>query len=230
MSLILCLETATTVCSVAVERNGELLAVREVDAGFTHAENITVFINEVCAEAHIKLRNIDACAVSRGPGSYTGLRIGASTAKGLCYALEKPLIAIDTLKILAASFLKENQNRSAQTFFLIPMIDARRMEVYCSAYDNKLNQVSDAAAVVLNVDSFNELRERGKLILFGDGSSKCKSLFENNPEIEFADVRLSAAGMISLAEEKFGAQKFEDVSLFEPFYLKEPSIGKTSGV
>jgi tRNA threonylcarbamoyladenosine biosynthesis protein TsaB len=223
MALILLLETATSICSVALAKDGAVISLRENNAGFTHAENITLFIAEVCKEAAVSLGDLDAVAVSRGPGSYTGLRIGVSTAKGLCYALEKPLIAVETLKSLCCSYL---QSFSAdQSVVLLPMIDARRMEVYCAAYASSLNVIFPERAEVITENSFSELISARNIIMFGDGSAKCKPVFEKYDRVAFADVQLSAQGMAQLAEEKFRQKNFEDVSLFEPFYLKEAAIG-----
>ena len=225
MACILNLETATPVCSVALAKDGVLLSMREVSNGFTHSENITNFINEVCIEANIALSEIDAVAVSKGPGSYTGLRIGTSTAKGLCYALEKPLLAIDTLKSLTACLLS-GSNFETGTLF-VPMIDARRMEVYYAVYNNQLEEIIPATALVISPDSFSDLTSNRRIILFGDGSAKCKPIFESVADVQFSDITLSALGMMKLSEEKFSRNEFENVSLFEPFYLKEPSIGNS---
>ena len=225
MSWILNIETATSVCSVALAKDGIVQSLKEVNNGFTHSENITSFISEVCKEARVKLEELDAIAVSKGPGSYTGLRIGASTAKGLCYALQKPLIAIDTLKSLSASLLSTG-TVEPNTFF-VPMIDARRMEVYYAVYDHKLNEILPSAAMVVTSESFRDLTKNNELVLLGDGSLKCKSLFKESKHIRFSDIALSASGMTRLSEEKFLRNEFEDVSLFEPFYLKEVAIGKS---
>lgn len=238
MPLILSIETATTVCSVAIARDGKLLSLKEINAGFSHSENLTVFIQRACEESGIKLNELDAVAVSKGPGSYTGLRIGASTAKGLCYALGKPLIAIDTLKSLAGCCLMSNVLIPGSkilpldagilvldSILLLPMLDARRMEVYCAVFNSSLNEISPAEAVIVDENSFKDIISVNRVVFFGDGSAKCKPLFENNPNAVFADVNLSATGMISLAEAKFDRKEFEDVSLFEPFYLKEAAIG-----
>ncbi|CAN5562230.1 tRNA (adenosine(37)-N6)-threonylcarbamoyltransferase complex dimerization subunit type 1 TsaB [soil metagenome] len=226
MPNILCLETSTTVCSVALASDGLLLALREVNIGYSHSENITKFIEEVCSEGNLRLKDLDAIAVSKGPGSYTGLRIGVSTAKGLCYALDKPLIAVETLKSLAVCCL--DSNALSHGSLLVPMIDARRMEVYAAVYDSTLKEISAVEPVIVTENSFYEILRSQKAIFFGDGSAKCKPLFENNPNVSFADVTISATGMISLAEEKLAKNEFENVSLFEPFYLKEAMVGKSS--
>ncbi|MCX6275691.1 MAG: tRNA (adenosine(37)-N6)-threonylcarbamoyltransferase complex dimerization subunit type 1 TsaB [Bacteroidetes bacterium] len=245
MAVILSIETSTTVCSIAIARDGKLLSLHEVNAGFSHSENLTVFIQKASEEAGIKLNELDAIAVSKGPGSYTGLRIGVSTAKGLCYALKKPLIAIPTLQSLAGCYLASNvlplnsnilaldskvitpgyNVLAPGSIVLLPMLDARRMEVYCALFDSSLNEISPAEAVVVNENSFVEMLKSHRVVFFGDGYSKCKPLFESNLNAVFAEVNLSATGMISLAEAKFTGEEFEDVSLFEPFYLKEAAIG-----
>lgn len=223
MPLILSLETATTVCSVAIAKDGKLLSLQEVNAGLSHSENLTVFIRNACRDSHISLNDLDAIAVSKGPGSYTGLRIGSGTAKGLCYALNKPLIGIPTLESLANAFM--SMQRTGEMVHLLPMLDARRMEVYCAVYDAWGNEVRPAEAVIVNENSFNEILKSHSLAIFGDGSAKCKPLFENNPKVVFSEVSLSASGMVSIAEKKFAHGNFEDVSLFEPFYLKDAFIG-----
>lgn len=238
MPLILSIESATTVCSVAIARDGNLISRHEVNAGFSHSENLTVFIQKACEEAEIKLNQLDAIAVSKGPGSYTGLRIGVSTAKGLCYALKKPFIAIPTLQSLAGCYLASNElllNSSLMapdskvmppgSVVLLPMLDARRMEVYCALFDLSLKEIMPAEAVIVDENSFAEILKTSHVVFFGDGSAKCKPLFKNSPNAIFSDVTLSASGMVSIAEEKFLRKEFEDVSLFEPFYLKEAFIG-----
>lgn len=222
MPLILSIETATTVCSVAIAHDGKLLALQEINAGFSHSENLTVFIQKASEEAGIKLNEIDAIAVSKGPGSYTGLRIGVSTAKGLCYAMKKPLIAIPTLQSLAGCYLISHDSILAT--ILLPMLDARRMEVYCSLFDSSLNEISPAEALIVDENSFAEILKTNQVVFVGDGAAKCKPLFENNPNAIFSNVTLSATGMVDIAEEKFSRKEFEDVSLFEPFYLKEAFI------
>jgi tRNA threonylcarbamoyladenosine biosynthesis protein TsaB len=225
MAFILNLETATSVCSVALARDGRLVSLREVDNGFTHSENLTNFITQVCSEAGIKLLELDAIAVSSGPGSYTGLRIGASTAKGLCYALKKPLISADTLQSLSACYLNEH-SLVDKNDLLVPMIDARRMEVYAAGFDNELEIVFPPTAMIINDQSFGDILPTRKIIYFGDGAAKCQDALSKSGRAAFANVTLSAKGMISITEEKFRNKKFEDVSLFEPFYLKEAAIGK----
>ncbi len=220
MALILHIETATTVCSVALAEDGKLLSLKEENKGYTHAENVTMFIQDVLNVAGKKISDLDAIAVSSGPGSYTGLRIGVSTAKGLCYALDKPLIAVSTLKSLANSIL--NTQYSIQNSLLVPMIDARRMEVYCAVYDGQLNDVEKISAKVMDENSFSGLLKEKKNYFFGDGAEKCKHLLSNNSNAIFIDhIFSSASSMIALADKKFQQKEFEDIALFEPFYLKE---------
>ena len=225
MSFILNLETATPVCSVALARDGQMVSIREVNNGFTHSENITNFIREVCSESGIKPAEIDAVAVSSGPGSYTGLRIGLSTAKGLCYALNKPLIAVSTLQSMCECYLNEYTPDDANAL-LIPMIDARRMEVYTAGFDNNVKEIIAPMAMVINDHSFSDVLAGRSIIYFGDGASKCQDVLSKSGMAKFADVAISAKGMVAISEKKFRAKEFEDVSLFEPFYLKEVAIGK----
>jgi len=194
--------------------------MRESASGYTHSENITVFIEEVTAEAGISLNEIDAVAVSKGPGSYTGLRIGVSTAKGLCFALQKPLIAVNTLLALANNFLTSNHQPPA-TNLLCPMLDARRMEVYCAVYDSTLNEVEQTAALIIEKNSFAEVLKSNKVYFFGSGAQKCKPVLQHPDAVFVDDVHSSATGMISLSEKKFAEKQFEDVAYFEPFYLKD---------
>ena len=226
MPLILCIETATTVCSVALASGGKLIILKEQNEGYTHAEKITLFIQDVMKQAGKKLSELDAVAVSMGPGSYTGLRIGVSTAKGLCYALDKPMIAIPTLRSMAASQL-QTLNFKPQTLFC-PMIDARRMEVYCAVYDEKLNEIRNTAAEIITENSFSDLLKDHQMIFFGDGALKCKEIFSHHSHAAFVDdVFPSAKNMIEMAEKKFTQKQFEDVALFEPFYLKDFVDGKS---
>lgn len=371
MPLILHIETATTVCSVALSENGKVLSLAEEMEPYKHAENITLFVEQVLRKAEKKMSDLDAVAVSSGPGSYTGLRIGISAAKGFCYALNKPLIGIETLKSLALGFLKMfHENKEEQGFYpgyflsdaknysrnypraiahrknpteaeeilwnelkgkktgykfrrqhvidqfivdfvcirkklivevdgeshevkkeyddgrtamlkqrgfkvirfaneeviinvnevvskikyslamqhnlspapfpkergenvskvlpfgkdlgwVVPMIDARRMEVYCAVYDDKLNEIEKVAAKIIDEHSFDDLLTDRKVYFFGDGAAKCKPLFSKNENAIFVDpVFLSAVSMVALAEEKFKRNEFEDAALFEPVYLK----------
>ena len=229
MAYFLALETSTTACSVALAEDDELIAQREINEGYSHSENITVFIEEVLKEGGLEPSSLDAIAVSSGPGSYTGLRIGVSTAKGLCYGLDKPLIAVDTLKSMVAGFLKKKINQSAShPIYLVPMIDARRMEVYCAAYDQVLNERMPVRAEIVDQNSFADLLNSSPVYFFGDGAMKCVNVIQHQHAVFDGSFFPSAEYLIPFANEKFKQQKFEDVALFEPFYLKDfiPGIQK----
>ncbi|MEO5570879.1 MAG: tRNA (adenosine(37)-N6)-threonylcarbamoyltransferase complex dimerization subunit type 1 TsaB [Bacteroidia bacterium] len=225
MPLILCIETATDVCSVALERDGLLLAIAQSDEPKSHAGTVTIFIQQVMNESNLNLSQIDAVSVSKGPGSYTGLRIGTATAKGLCYALDKPLIAINTLHSMTSYLIHfyrlETLNLKPETLFA-PLIDARRMEVYTAVFNNLLNEISGTKAEIISENSFTELLNENKIIFFGDGVDKCKQVLSVNPNADFVNgFKTSARGMMSLSERVFAEKKFEDIAYFEPFYLKD---------
>ena len=225
--MILCLETATPVCSVALNSACCTLAMRETEGQNAHSEKITNFIHEVMEEAKIDYPQLDAVAVSQGPGSYTGLRIGVSTAKGICYAADLPLMSIDTLEAMAYGMKDKLGSQIGPNDLLIPMIDARRMEVYASVFDANLNKINDTAALVIDENSFEDLRKDHRLWLFGDGAPKLSKLFENQPNINIIDgFKPSAAYMKVLAERALQQQQFVDVAYFEPFYLKDFIAGK----
>ena len=225
--MILCLETATSVCSVTLNSACCTLAMRETEGQNAHSEKITNFIHEVMEEAKINYPQLDAVAVSQGPGSYTGLRIGVSTAKGICYAADLPLMSIDTLEAMAYGMKDKLGSQIGPDDLLIPMIDARRMEVYASIFDANLNRINDTAALVIDENSFEDLRKDHRLWLFGDGAPKLSKLFENQPNINIIDgFKPSAAYMKVLAEQALLKQQFVDVAYFEPFYLKDFIAGK----
>lgn len=225
MALILSLETATTVCSVALAKDGQLLSRKELNGDYTHAENLTRFIEAVFEEASLPLMNVDAIAVSKGPGSYTGLRIGVSTAKGLCYSLNKPMIAINTLEHSAYGCSLQ-YGKSNELF--CPMIDARRMEVYCAVYDKSNKLIRSTAATIIDEQSFQDLLEKQTVYFFGDGAEKCKTMLSSNPNARFLEhLYPSAVNMITLAELAFQNKQFEDIAYFEPFYLKDFVAGKS---
>ena len=175
-------------------------------------------IEELLAKCGSRLADIDAFAISKGPGSYTGLRIGTSTAKGLCYALDKPLIAIDTLQSMANSVL----NSSEKPALLCPMLDARRMEVYCAMYDGDLQKKLPVSAVVIDQDTFSDIMGKQDVLFFGDGAAKCQAVLGENSAATFKlDHQMSASSMVRLSEVSYAAGKFEDVAYFEPYYLKD---------
>ncbi|WP_177763410.1 tRNA (adenosine(37)-N6)-threonylcarbamoyltransferase complex dimerization subunit type 1 TsaB [Flavobacterium sp. I3-2] len=214
MIYILNIETATKQCSVSVSKNNELIALRELaEENFNHAEKLHVFIEEVIAEAQIKLADLNAVSVSKGPGSYTGLRIGVSTAKGLCYALGIPLIAIDTLQILAKQI-------SITEGIIQPMIDARRMEVFTASYDSNYELIDKTTALVLDENSFDSIK--GKIYFIGDGAEKTASILKEERFVFYSHLKYpSAKEMVDLSYDAFLNEKFEDVAYFEPYYLKD---------
>ena len=225
--MILCLETATPVCSVALNDGCCTLALRETEGQNAHSEKITNFIREAMETAGIDYRQLDAVAVSKGPGSYTGLRIGVSTAKGICYAADVPLMAIDTLEAMAYGMKEKLGSQLAENDLLIPMIDARRMEVYAAVFDANLNKIEDTAALVIDENAFGDLRKDRRLWLFGDGAPKLSKLFENQPNITVIDgFKPSAAFMRNLADKALREHDFVNVAYFEPFYLKDFIAGK----
>lgn len=215
MSIILSLETATTNCSAAIAIDGKVVAIREENKKkFSHAEKLHVFIEELLEEANIDRDQLDAIAVSKGPGSYTGLRIGVSSAKGLSFALDIPLISVPTLDLLAHQV-------EDQDCFIIPMIDARRMEVYSAVFDADKNQVRKTKAEVLDKDSFSEYLSQKKTVFLGDGTEKFEAICTHENAIFLKDCFPSSREMAALAEHKYKIGDIEDVAYFEPFYLKE---------
>ena len=215
------IETATDVCSVALSSDGSLLSVRESDRINSHSAKIAVFINEVLNEAGISVKDIKAVAVSKGPGSYTGLRIGVSSAKGLCYALNVPLISVDTLQSMCFDVINSNISFDSDAI-LCPMIDARRMEVYSAFYDINLNTIRKVQADIIDEDIYQSYFNINKVYFFGNGALKCKSILEKNKNAVFVDgIKLSAKGMMAIADKKFKEKDFENTAYFEPFYLKD---------
>ena len=225
--MILCLETSTSVCSVALNESCCTLAPRESEKQNAHSEKITTFIKEVMEIAGIGYSQLDAVAVSKGPGSYTGLRIGVSTAKGICYAADLPMMAIDTLEAMAYGMKEKLGSQIAENDLLIPMIDARRMEVYAAVFDANLNRIQDTAALVIDENAFDDLKKDHRLWLFGDGAPKLKTVFADQPNISIVEgFKPSAAYMRPLAERALLNKDFVDVAYFEPFYLKDFIAGK----
>jgi tRNA threonylcarbamoyladenosine biosynthesis protein TsaB len=221
MTKILHIETATQICSVALSENDKIIASQSSDEKNAHSKVLTVFIEEILKESNLKPQNLDAIAVSMGPGSYTGLRIGVSTAKGLCYALDKPLIAISTLQAMAKGITEKAGNSFNDALFC-PMIDARRMEVYSALFDRGNKQVREILAEIIDENSFSGQLQNQQIYFAGDGAEKCKEVLAHNPNAHFIDsFSLSAEFMAGIAYEKFKAGTFEDVAYFEPFYLKD---------
>ena len=225
MAKILNIETSTRACSVALAIDGNVVALKEAFDRNSHAENITIFSENVVKQAGITFKDLDAVAVSMGPGSYTGLRIGVSTAKGFCYSLDKPLLALNTLKALAWGMISKTQN--PKDFLFCPMIDARRMEVYSAIFDSDLNEIRETQAEIIDENSFQELLNSSKMIFAGDGAEKCESVLGSNQNAYFITNLLPSAQFLSvLSMKKFEENKFEDVAYFEPFYLKDFIAGK----
>lgn len=229
MTRILHIDTASRFCSVALSSGSELAGIRETSEKNAHARVTTVFIDELMKDAEVKPEELDAIAVSMGPGSYTGLRIGVSTAKGLCYALGKPLIAVSTLQSMAVGSIRtlENEEIPQPDMLFCPMIDARRMEVYSAIYNVEASLVREVQAEVIDENSFAKELANHKIIFSGDGAKKCKTLLSHQKNAIFReDIPVSAKFMIPIALEKFNNREFENTAYFEPFYLKEFVAGK----
>ena len=215
---ILCIETASTNCSVALARNGKVFALKEdYSNGYSHAERLHIFIQDILTENDMQLSNLDAIAVSKGPGSYTGLRIGVSAAKGLCFSLGIPLISIATLKALAYQ-VKEKA-------LVVTMLDARRMEVYSAVFDKEREQVLETSALILDENSYLEYLKNEPVYFIGSGVAKFKEIC-THPNANFIEGKLpSAKEMVELAISKYKISDFEDVAYFEPYYLKDFMAG-----
>lgn len=215
MAIILCLETATTNCSVGIARNGKIVSLKEDNSkSYSHAEKLHLFINEALEEAGITIADLDAIAISKGPGSYTGLRIGVSAAKGLCFSLDIPLISVPTLDLLAYKL-------KGKTGIFISMLDARRMEVYSSVYDSKINQIRETKAEVLDEQSFTEYLEQSEVHFIGNGVAKFEDICTYTNAVFHKQKFPSAQEMAEIAELKYQKSDIEDVAYFEPYYLKD---------
>ena len=217
--LILQLETATTMCSVALASGGEILAVKELNERNVHASQITLFIDEVMKAAGKSYQDLDAVSISKGPGSYTGLRIGVSTAKGLCFALDIPLIAVDTLEAMASGYLLSHA--IAENTLLCPMVDARRMEVYTAIFNEHLGLVEGVEAKILDESTFNEYLYEHPVVFFGDGASKSQALYSESVNYQYVEFENSAAHMSAISLRKLLNGETENLAYFEPFYLKD---------
>jgi tRNA threonylcarbamoyladenosine biosynthesis protein TsaB len=219
MANILCIETSTTNCSVAIAVDGELKTIREENnQQYSHAEKLHVFIEEVLNNANLDKSRLNAVAVSKGPGSYTGLRIGVSAAKGLCFALDIPLISTFTLEVLVQQVVCED-------CYIIPLLDARRMEVYSAVFNSEKKQIRETKAEILDENSFSDYLNERKTIFIGDGSNKFESLCKHENAVFHKDAIPSSAEMAAMAEAKYKISDFENVAYFEPFYLKEFILG-----
>jgi tRNA threonylcarbamoyladenosine biosynthesis protein TsaB len=215
LALVLSIETATTNCSVSLSKNGKTLFLKEDNSkNYSHAESLHVFINAVLKETKTSSKDLDAIAISKGPGSYTGLRIGVSAAKGLCFALDKPLISISTLEALAHQI-------TCNDGVIVAMLDARRMEVYSAIYDANYHQIRETEAQILNETAFAEYLNKGKVYFIGNGVEKTKGLIKHTNAIFIDDKLPSSKEMSAIAYKKYKISDFEDVAYFEPYYLKD---------
>jgi len=221
--MIICLETATNLCSVALCSNEGLVSLRESHDTKSHASMITVFIDEILKEQGLKVKDLEAIAVSRGPGSYTGLRIGVSAAKGLAYASSIPLIAVDTTLSMFFGFREKGLNGEGnpENVLFCPMLDARRMEVYCAIYNYSGEKVKHITAEVITEDSFCDIPESEKIIFFGNGADKCRDIIKRKNSYFNSDFTISAAHMLMPAYQALSDLDFQDIAYFEPFYLKD---------
>ncbi len=219
MAVILALETATTNCSVSISKNGEVIGLKEdFNENYSHSERLHCYIEEVLSDCNTKLNELDAIAVSKGPGSYTGLRIGVSAAKGLCMSLELPLISVNTLESLAHQIKEANAT-------IIPMLDARRMEVYSSVYSQDKKQIRKTKAEILDERSFSDYSDSEKICFIGNGVKKYKDICPYTHAEFLENNQPSAKEMGPLAFDKFLKEEFEDVAYFEPYYLKDFILG-----
>lgn len=223
MSLILCIETGTDICSVGIAKDGEMISLRESSEGRDHASRVGLFVKEVLEQIEITPSDLDAVAIGMGPGSYTGLRIGVSFAKGMCYALGKPLIAIGSLDMLV-ELARENYETSIlavenwEEARLVPMIDARRMEVYTQCFDSAGEPLSEVSAKIIDEGSLSEYNDGRPMLIFGNGAQKCSELLE---WAQYIEVAPSASGIGRVAQIKLDRGEVEDIAYFEPFYLKD---------
>jgi tRNA threonylcarbamoyladenosine biosynthesis protein TsaB len=221
--MILCIETATNVCSVALIDRDRVIGIKESSIDKSHASLLSVFIEELLSEQKIKAQSLDAVAVSMGPGSYTGLRIGVSTAKGICFGAGLPLIAINTLKSMyygAVELYSSDPEINPKTLYC-PMIDARRMEVYSSLYDSKGNEIREVQAEIITEDSYMSFLEESPILFFGNGSDKCLELINHTNTVFRRDYQLSASSLAIPALYAFDKKDFADIAYFEPYYLKD---------
>ncbi|MCF8231743.1 MAG: tRNA (adenosine(37)-N6)-threonylcarbamoyltransferase complex dimerization subunit type 1 TsaB [Bacteroidales bacterium] len=227
MALILNIETATPVLSVALAKDGEVIALREENTQNRHSERITLFIRELLEECQVSHEDLDAVAISEGPGSYTGLRIGTSTVKGICYAQDIPLIAISTLKAMAwrmaIRWKKENNKKDV---LFCPMIDARRMEVYSAFFDSANHQIRKVQADIIDENSYENFLAEKTVVFGGDGAGKCKEVIRSENAVFLDNIHPSSEAMAPIAETYFSNKNLADVAYFEPFYLKAFKAGK----
>lgn len=216
MAVILNIETSTEVCSVSITRKGEQIGIKENQEGLRHSELLTVYIEELISECGLSMKDLDAVAVSKGPGSYTGLRIGVSVAKGICYGVGIPLISVDSLEVLGKQKMSQDD-----VSYLCPMIDARRMEVYTALYDINGNEVLPVRAEIIEEGFLKDQMEMGKIAFMGNGAEKCRDLIQNPNAAFTGPFKTSAQFMNGMTYDKFNKGLFEDLAYFEPYYLKD---------
>ncbi|MBU0765922.1 MAG: tRNA (adenosine(37)-N6)-threonylcarbamoyltransferase complex dimerization subunit type 1 TsaB [Bacteroidetes bacterium] len=226
MACILAIETCTGNCSVALCIDGSVAAIAESREEHAHSTLLTLFVGQVLGTSDLDIRDLDAVAVSRGPGSYTGLRIGVSVAKGICYGIDKPFIAVDTLQAMTAFLIDSQaflqlQCRDNNDLWFCPMIDARRMEVYSGLYNRNLEIKRKVIAEIIGQQSYENYLSDRQIVFFGNGAEKCKEIIIHRNAFFVSDILPSAAGMAKLSEEKFNVSDFENIAYFEPFYLKD---------
>jgi tRNA threonylcarbamoyladenosine biosynthesis protein TsaB len=227
LATILHIESATLTCSISVAKDGNLLSIKEShDKSYVHSEKLVVYIDQALHEADLKPTGLDAICVTKGPGSYTGLRIGVSAAKGMCYGLNIPLLSVGSLESMAHWAKVNFEDEMIDATVICPMIDARRMEVYMQLFDAGLNALKPVVAEIIDEQSFASELEKGKVIFFGDGAQKCSDVITHPNAVFLADFKSSSQGMMQLAEAKLAANQTEDVAYFEPYYLKDFVAGK----
>lgn len=226
MSYILHIESSSTVCSVALSKQNELICLKEVNTGYTHAENLHVFIEAILKEAEITAQQLHAISISTGPGSYTGLRIGYSAAKGMAYALQIPLIEINTLQALTYNVTQEAQH----DVLYCPLLDARRLEVYYALYNQALEEIIPASALILDKESIAVFKQDKPMVFFGDGMPKAKALLSELKQVSFIDdITSSSKWMVPLAYQKYLNKNFADVGYAEPLYVKDVYFASKQG-
>ena len=218
MERIILIETSTALCSVALAEDGVITAYKESSAPKAHASLTAVFIDEILKEKGLTMSDCKAVCVSMGPGSYTGLRVGVSTAKGLCFGSGLPLIAVGTLDTLVAQAQVSGQIGNAR--YVVPMVDARRMEVYTATFTPEGKQITETAPMIIDENSFAEQLAEGEVLFIGDGAGKCADMIKH-PNAKFIQCNPQASAMLSPAQTAYNEKRFEDVAYFEPFYLKE---------
>ena len=219
MERIILIETSTALCSTALSENGAIVSYRESSAPKAHVSLTAVFIQEMLSERGLTIEDCDAVSVSMGPGSYTGLRVGVSTAKGLCFGSGKPLLAVGTLDTLVAQADDAAHDLTDGLKYIIPMVDARRMEVYTAVFENGV-QTTQTAPAIIDENSFADLLEQGPCLFIGDGAGKCADVIKH-PNARFCQCWPKASAMLAPAMKAYKEKRFEDVAYFEPFYLKE---------